>query len=340
MNWANHCVNAFYKAIENFENDHFWAEKINEAYLYNQWFTKNEVIFALNQWKYSLEDFNSESWLKQYDWNKAQNLKVGLILAGNIPLVGFHDILCSLCCGAFVKIKFSKDDEILTEYLLKKAEEFLPELSKRWIKAERLTDVDKVIATGGNNTSRYFEYYFRNVPLLLRKNRNSVALITGNETDEELKMLGEDVFRYFGLGCRNVTHIYLPSRFSIEKLFDTWASYAELINHNKYANNYHYHKALILMNLDKHLDTGYLIALNKKQIYSPIGTLNYSFYNDINEVFDWYQQNKNQIQCKVSIGDFNDFIKPGYSQKTRLEDYADGEDTVKWILTEGSRAQE
>lgn len=337
--WAAKCIHAFYQAIADYQTSSEWQEKIDEAYIKNKWFTTEQQHFALAQWKYALSPNQVESWLNKYSWKPSSNETLGLILAGNIPLVGLHDIICGIAAGFKVNLKLSSDDEVLPKFILEKASNFEPELNHYWEITQKPTKSDRVIATGGNNTARYFEYYFRDVPLLLRKSRNAVGLLTGNESETDLKNIGEDVFRYFGLGCRNITHLYLPVGMDITKVFDAWNIYSDAIHHNKYANNYHYHKAILLMNLDKHLDTGFLIAQEKKQIYSPIGTINYSFYQEIDEALAWYELHSDQIQCKVSIAPLEGFILPGQSQRTTLHDYADGIDTIKWLNNEATRVQ-
>jgi hypothetical protein len=222
---------------------------------------------------------------------------------------------------------------VLPKYWIQNAIAMAPELQVRIEFSEDFKNLDAAIATGSNNSARYFEYYFRNIPHLLRKNRNSAAVLSGAETQEQLIGLGHDVFDYFGLGCRNVTHILLPENYEFRNLFETWEPvFRHLINHNKYANNYNYHKALLLMNLDPHMDTGYLLLKEKEDLYSPVGMLNYSFYASMANANAWLEKNREQIQCVSSEIESIGKIKLGNTQNTMLWDYADDIDTLKWLF--------
>jgi hypothetical protein len=195
----------------------------------------------------------------------------------------------------------------------------------------RFSDFDAVIATGSNNTARYFEYYFAKRPSIIRKNRNSIAVLTGNETPDELQALGDDVFRYFGLGCRNVSKLYVPEAYDFDSFFKTMFPWAELMNNAKYANNYDYNKAVYLMSEFKLLDNGFLILKEDKSFGSPIGTLFYETYSDENFLKITLKENKENLQCIVSKGLLDEEIAFGQTQHPQLWDYADNVDTLKFL---------
>ena len=267
-------------------NDLFFDDFVNLIQLsqsHNGWYTPENVYFSIQSWAKALTKENLDQWTSSYDFTIAESKTIALILAGNIPLVGFHDFLSVLISGNNVLVKTSSKDDYLIKFLAK----YLIVLDNRFNEKitfveGKLENYDAVIATGSNNTARYFEYYFRNIPHILRKNRNSVAVLTGTESEEELIAFGHDVFDFYGLGCRNVTKVYLPAGYAFKTLFDVWEKHhAEVAFHNKYINNYNYHKALLLMNLDPHIDAGYILMKERTQLYSPVGMLNYEFYSDI-----------------------------------------------------------
>jgi hypothetical protein len=309
-----------------------WLSKKESAQEQNRWFTPENIEQSLDQWQASLQPEHVGTWLQAYgDQRPIKDISVGIIMAGNIPLVGMHDLLCCLTMGCRVVVKTSSDDDVLTRFWLEQAIEILPELKNQIGFSDNFKEVHAAIATGSNNSARYFEYYFRNKPHLLRKNRNSLAVLNGEETTEALQRLGHDVFDYFGLGCRNVTHLLLPESYEFRPLFETWESFHFVLDHSKYYNNYHYHKALLLMNLDPHMDTGFLLLKEKQALYSPVGMLNYSFYSDIQEARDYILNQTEGIQCITSDMAEITHLKLGESQKTMLWDYADGKDTMKWL---------
>ncbi|MBL7812528.1 MAG: acyl-CoA reductase [Bacteroidetes bacterium] len=325
---------AFFYAVKDHATRDDWAMKKEEAGIRNGWFAPEYVEQALNQWVQALQPEHATAWVQNYKWpEKPVEKTLGLILAGNIPVVGFHDILCGLSCGYQLRVKLSSDDEVLLKFWFDEACKYMPELANRLGFSENMKGIDVAIATGSNNSSRYFEYYFRHIPHLLRKNRNSAAILTGTESEAELQSIGRDVFDYFGLGCRNVTHLRLPEGYAFKLLFDAWQIYAGHINHHKYAGNYEYHKAILLMNLDPHLDNGFLLMKEKPEIYSPVGMLNYSYYNDSQENVDWMQQHAEELQCVVGIAEMEGVIRPGKAQQPGLSDYADGKDVVAWLLS-------
>ncbi len=327
-------LQAFRLVAQHHATDSAWLMKKEEAYAKNKWFEIENINQSLDCWVESLSDENIAKWMQKYAFpSELSNHTLGIIMAGNIPLVGMHDLLCGLAAGLKVNVKTSSDDSVLPKFWIEQALAHLPELQSRVVFTDNLKNIDLAIATGSNNSARYFEYYFKEIPHILRKNRNSVAVITGNETVEEAIALGHDVFDYFGLGCRNVTHLIFPENYAFEKLFQPWEqAFGGLVNHNKYVNNYHYHKALLLMNLDPHMDTGFVLAKETPELYSPVGMVGYHFYKTEEEVKNWLNNHEKEIQCVISNSEKFSQIKPGTGQKTMLWDYADNVDTLHWLL--------
>ena len=304
---------------------------INSQHLKNAWFTPENVRFAISSIADSLTDELLEKWLSLYpelsNVNKPKT--IGVIMAGNIPLVGFHDFMCTLITGNNIIAKTSSKDSDLIVYITKILCRINNDLGKRInFTQNSLSGFDAVIATGSNNTSRYFEYYFGKYPNIIRKNRNSIAIIDGNEPDDELKELGRDIFSYFGLGCRNVSKIYIPAGYNLNNLIDNWHSYADVINNNKYANNYDFYKAVYLVNKEKFLDTGYLLLKEENAVSSPVSVLYYEYYDSKPELEANIEKHRNNIQCIVSKNE----VPFGKSQKPNLWDYADEIDTIDFLL--------
>lgn len=312
-----------------------WLNKKNEAEIRNPWFTQDNISFALDSWVEALDSQNVEKWLKHYPVSDALNSKtVGIIMAGNLPLVGLHDLLCALIAGYKVRVKAATDDEVLMKHVVSLLIEKSPGLQDRIEFSDNFKGLDAAIATGSNNSNRYFEYYFRNIPHLLRGHRNGVAVLTGNETEEQLIALGEDIFRFFGLGCRNVTHVYLPAGQSLEPMCRAWEQhFYQIIHHHKYANNYNYHKSILLMNLHPHLDLGFILLKETSDIYSPVGILGFSYYDNLNDLMSQFEVEKRKIQVIVSDHLAPDHQPFGKAQHPELWDYADGVDTLDWLLT-------
>ncbi|MBR9854695.1 MAG: acyl-CoA reductase [Algicola sp.] len=307
---------------------------IERAGHHNGWFTEDNILFSLQQWGTILTKQNISDWLSGYSFkNNSNPKKVGVIMAGNIPLVGFHDFLCVLLSGNAVLVKQSSNDKILLPFLSNYLIQQEPSLAdKIEFVEDKLENFDAVIATGSNNTSRYFEYYFGKRPNIIRKNRNSVAVLTGKESEEELKSLGEDIFRYYGLGCRNVSKIYVPVDYNFDILFQALYHFKDIIHQHKYANNYDYNKAVYLMSEFKILDNGFLILKEDESLSSPISALFYSYYNNENDLREKLYQMEEQIQCVVSNNVNGNEVYFGETQKPSLSDYADGMDTMDFLL--------
>lgn len=309
-------------------------EKISTAQHKNGWFTKENIIFSLESWATALTKENFENWTAAYMLQSNKNPKtVALIMAGNIPLVGFHDLLCVLISGNKAVIKVSSNDKVLLPFVANVLVKIEPRYQDALIfTADKLPDFDMVIATGSNNTARYFEFYFKHKPHIIRKNRNSVAILTGEESHTQLAALGEDIFRYYGLGCRSVSKLYVPKNYDFEAFFKGIYEYHPIIEQVKYANNYDYNKAVYLMSEFKLLDNGFLILKEDKGYASPIASLAYERYEDINTLKEQLQLDREKIQCIVANGVLENTISFGQTQHPSLSDYADGEDTLDFLL--------
>jgi hypothetical protein len=301
---------------------------------HNGWFTQEQVYFAVNSWADALTEENLNKWLSPYDFSKVQPKTIGLILAGNIPLVGFHDFLSVLISGHKVLVKTSSNDQHLIKFLAN----YLITIDKSLEESITFTDGKlenfyAVIATGSNNTARYFEYYFKNKPSIIRKNRNSVAILNGDETYEDLVNLGEDIFRYFGLGCRNVSKLFVPKGYNFDAFFKAVFEYQEVIHYEKYSNNYDYNKAVFLMSNFKLLDNGFLTLKEDSSYSSPISSVFYEFYESLSELKVRLENDKDQIQCIVSNDLIENSIAFGQTQKPQLWDYADNVDTLEFLIS-------
>ena len=300
----------------------------------NSWFTRANVIFAFKSWSEALSENNVQQWLSQYQLPQTTSpKKILIIMAGNLPLVGFHDLLCVLVAGHKAIVKLSSDDGVLLPYLIKQIRAFAPE----WAEAvaftdDKVTEYDAVIATGSDNTARYFEYYFGKKPHIIRKNRHSVAVLTGEETPEELQDLGKDIFLYYGLGCRSVSKLFVPQGYDFDLLFQAIYPYKDIIEEQKYANNYDYNKAVYLMSLYKLLENGFLLLKEDEHYGSPIATLFYEYYTNKETLKKKLATDREKIQCVVGHNFIDGEIPFGQTQTPKLWDYADGVNTLTFLL--------
>lgn len=335
----------FLRAFCEYDNSGTTTKKIDQTKLaafmvavegvhhYNGWFTKENCIHAFQQWGSLLTKENLNDWLSPYKLSANKEMTVALIMAGNIPLVGFHDLLSVLITGNKALVKLSSNDQKLIPLLVDYLVELEPYFKDKVIfTKEKLSDYDAVIATGSDNTARYFEYYFSKKPHIIRKNRNSVAVLNGAETQAELSALGEDIFRYFGLGCRSVSKFFLPTGYDIDAFYKAIYGYNGIINHHKYANNYDYNKAVYLMSAFKILDNGFLILKEDASYASPIASVFYEYYDDAAALKAKLRTDNHKIQCIVSSGFMEGELSFGETQKPSLKDYADGLDTVEFLL--------
>lgn len=329
------------RTVNNPLNEQFYApfsELIQSVHYQNGWFTEDNVRSAIQGISVLLREEELVEWISKYisklNTDKpAKNITV--IMAGNIPMVGFHDMLCVLLTGNKFTGKLSSDDKVL-----------LPAISRILIAIEpgfndyieftegQLKNIDAVIATGSNNSARYFDYYFGKYPHIIRKNRNSVAVLTGNESKEELELLGKDIFQYFGLGCRNVSKLFVPEGYTFDTFYEAIFEYQSVINNNKYGNNYEYNRTVYLMNdTSSLLDNNFLLLKEDQGYSSPIGVLYYEFYPDTESLNKKIATDRELIQCIVSnSAEINTAIKFGDAQCPKLDDYADGVDTMRFLV--------
>jgi len=319
------------------QNDLFYDDFISLIELsqsHNGWFTPEQVYFSVQSWAEALSEYNLNQWLSVYDFSKITPKKVGLVLAGNIPLVGFHDFLSVLISGHHVLVKTSSNDQYLLKFLAKYLIAIQPQFKEKILFIEgKLENFDAVIATGSNNTARYFEYYFKDKPSIIRKNRNSVAVLNGNESHEDLVNLGEDIFRYFGLGCRNVSKLFVPKGYDFQDFFSAIYEFKDVIYYEKYSNNYDYNKAVFLMSNFKLLDNEFLTLKEDLSYFSPISSVFYEFYDNLEEIKSRLENDADQIQCIVSNDLIIDSIAFGNTQKPKLSDYADNVDTLQFLIS-------
>ena len=317
-------------------NDLFFDRFVDLIHLsqsHNGWFTPEHVYHSVQSWANALTEENLNQWLSRYDFSSIEPKTVGLILAGNIPLVGFHDFLSVLVSGHKVLVKTSSNDQHLIQFLANYLIAVNPEIENFITFTDgKLENFDAVIATGSNNTARYFEFYFKDKPSIIRKNRNSVAVLTGNETPEDLALLGEDIFRYFGLGCRNVSKLFVPKDYDFQPFFQAIYEYKDVIFYEKYSNNYDYNKAVFLMSNFKLLDNEFLTLKEDKSYASPISSVFYEYYENIEDLKKQLENDAEQIQCVVSKNLIPNSIPFGKTQQPELWDYADNVDTLQFLL--------
>jgi len=315
------------------------TEELNAIYLKseqnNPWFIRQfleESVAAIGQ--QFLDPQKCEDWLRAYP-EVGRDKCVGLIMAGNVPLVGFHDLFCVLAAGHRAAIKLSDKDPFLLPFLIAKWVEVRPEVKNAITYVDKLDQIDSVIATGSNNSGRYFEYYFRLYPHVFRHNRNGVAVLNGNESLADIKSFAKDIFMYFGLGCRNVSKMYVPEGYDFQNWNEAIADWSFMSDHNKYRNNLDYNFAIYLVNSVPHMNLGHLILKEDESITSRIGCLHYSFYKDFAEVEQQLESRRKEIQCVVSAEKISnwDHISFGKTQSPGLDQYADAVDTMAFLTS-------
>ncbi len=326
---AGEFINRFLKnsPLEDEKHLHNGLETlIKQAYLQNNWFTEDNVKLALE----GISDFLKEAELVKIGAESKSSKKILIICAGNIPMVAFHDILCVLLTNNKAIIKLSSDDKVLIPFLMKLLVHYEASFEDSVFFAEGLVnEFDAVIATGSNNSALYFEKYFGKYPHIIRKNRTSLAVLSGNETKDDLRDLGKDIFTYYGLGCRNVTKLLVPEGYSFNLFFESLMDYSEVINNKKYANNYDYHKAIYLLENHKFLDNNFLMIKENDSLFSPVGTLYYQFYRNSEDVTNYLMDNSDKLQCIIGTG----FTKFGQTQCPRINDFADNVNTIDFLLS-------
>ena len=333
------CLGKFLENFINTEEKNFTEEQqkfsalIRRSEIENPWFNRENVFFCLKQWAKVLTEENIVSWISSYEFSSSfEKKKIGLILAGNIPLVGFHDVISVILSGNYPIIKLSSKDRLLIPFLMEQWDDFAGGILI-YSFVEKLENYEAVIATGSNNTARYLEYYFKDVPNIIRKNRTSIGVLKGDETNEEIQALAEDIFRYFGLGCRNVTRLFIPAEMPLDRLFENFINFKEIINHNQYANNYDYNRAIYLLNQEQFWDNNFVMLKEDEKLFSPLSVINFSRYETINDVQNFLSENEENIQCVVanSTLEIPAAIGFGEAQHPELDTYADNVDTMAFL---------
>lgn len=310
-------------------DDPVWLEAKEKASRQNGWFITEFTELSVQNIAISFLQKNIlEKWVSanQLPETNPHPKKVGIVMAGNIPLVGFHDFLCVFIAGHKALIKPSSKDETLIRHITETLMDWNEEIKDLVQFETMLKNCDAYIATGSNNSAGYFEYYFKKYPHIIRRNRTSVAILTGEETKEELEMLADDVFLYFGLGCRNVTKIYVPEKYDFIPLLDALKKYDRFADHHKYKNNYDYYLAIHLLNKKFYMSTASILLIEDPSVFSPISQLNYEYYTDVDELTASLKDNSS-IQCIVG----KNFVPFGQSQRPTISDYADGVDTLQFL---------
>lgn len=299
----------------------------------NSWFTPEQTKYSLLVISELLEQNALESWLKKYSIPVNQQPKsIGLLMAGNIPAVGFHDFMCILLSGHEVHAKLSSSDQILIRWLSRNLIDINSAFSSKIFFEEMLKGKDAYIATGSDNSARYFEYYFGKFPSIIRKNRTSIGILNGDEDHKDYQDLGNDIFQYYGLGCRNVSKIYIHRKEQLQDFLKAIEGFHFLLSHHKYINNYEYNKAIYLVNGEEHLDNGFLLVKESNNLVSPISVLYYECYSDLEGLRLQLQAEESKIQCMVSKnGWYEGSIDFGKAQRPSLTDYADHIDTMKFL---------
>ena len=304
-------------------------DAIERANLQNGWFQREACVEAIQSWGATLQSKNISQWINQYQINENNSPKtIAVIMAGNIPLVGLHDLISIWISGNRALVKCATKDSVLIPFIV--------EINPLFQSLTSFTDgklegFDAVIATGSNNAARYFDYYFSKYPHIIRKNRNGVAVLDGSETQEDMKNLGRDILQYYGLGCRNVSKLYLSKGFDLDLIFKGLYPYANIIEMNKYANNYDYNKAVFIISQFDFKENGFFILRENQAISSPIGTSNYEFYEGLEFLKKHLLDQQENIQCIVSNADIEGAIPFGQAQIPNLWDYADGVDTLEFL---------
>ena len=310
--------------------DEEWERVKNNAFQENAWFIPEFINYQVNHLANEyLSTSSLNKWITTYNipQENVAPRNVGIVMAGNIPMAGFHDFLAAFICGHKQTIKPSSKDFRLMEGIVKKLKEWEPSLNNNIVIADQLKGCHAYIATGSNNSSRYFDYYFSKYPHIIRKNRTSVAILSGNETVEDLAALADDVYLYFGLGCRNVTKIYVPEHYDFLPLLESFKKYNWVFDINKYKNNYDYQLAIMIINKLYYMSNGSLLVVENKSLFSPISQLHYEYYTDPESVEQTLTGNPD-IQCVVG----RNHIPFGQAQKPALQDYADKADTLQFLL--------
>lgn len=319
--------------LKNLESETY-SKIIREANLKNPWFTSENTKRSFEGLIAYLDEDKLSAWLKNYTIKEHSSKNVGVVMAGNIPMVGIHDFICILVSGHKLVCKLSSSDDILIPFIASELINIEAGFADQIEFVDQLKNIDAAITTGSDNSGRYFEHYFGKYPNIIRKNRTSIAVLTGDESTQDLTGLSHDIYSYFGLGCRNVSKLFLPKNYSISDLLNHFNSYGDLVHHSKYNNNYFYNKSIFLVNQDKHLDNGFTLFIESEKLVSPISVIFYEFYEDIDVLKNKLDLVKSKIQCIVTNSkNFENAISFGEAQKPEVWDYADNIDTLKFLLS-------
>jgi len=313
-------------------NQEVFEDVFQRASYQNPWFTSDSIKLSIAGIINYLDEQKLLPWLKNYNLINISPKKIGVVMAGNIPMVGMHDLICILLSGHKAIVKLSSQDDVLIRFIINELFSIEP-MFKEYIEfVDKLKGMDAVIATGSDNTSRYFEYYFNKYPHIIRKNRTSVAILNGEESQDELIELGHDIFSYFGLGCRNVSKLFLPAGYDIKKLLPYFEFYNQVVNHNKYGNNYFYNRSILLVNQTQHLDNGFALFQESEKLVSPISVIYYEYYEHIDGLINHLKNMDDKIQCYVTKEpDMLNGIPFGKAQMPEIWDFADNIDTMKFL---------
>jgi hypothetical protein len=335
MNSLQHRIDHFVELGKRLNDSYSEANPvISKAKAANPWFTEESIRTAMEGIIHNyLDQEKLRNWVDQYEITSLSSKTVGTVLAGNIPLVGFHDMLSIIIAGHKAMIKPSSKDYILINHIVELLNDINPSVKDHIKIVDKLSNYDAIIATGSNNSGQYFRKYFKNVPHIIRGNRNSVGIISGNETKEDLVLLGKDIFTYYGLGCRNVSKLYLPKSYDIQELLEALHEYNNVNLHYKYKNNFDYNIALYLLNKQTFYNNGSIILKEDKSIASRIASCNYEYYTLEEELISLIQEQNDKIQCIVARRDIPGIksVRFGLAQQPNLMDYADGIDTMAFL---------
>lgn len=303
-----------------------WADKAGNE---NRWFTPEAVEMAITGIVKILKKDALQEWVKPYSF-KSEDQRIGIVMAGNIPMVGFHDLLSVLISGNIAMIKLSSQDKVLIPLITDMMTAIEPQFEDQIQYVPKLENMDGVIATGSDNSARYFKQYFGQQPNIIRKNRTSCAVLTGKETEEEIIALGKDIFSYYGLGCRNVSKLYVPKDYDFVHLLNLLEQFKDIGYHSKWVNNYDYNKSIYLVNREAHLDNGFLLLKESTEMVSPLSVIYYEAYTDLEALQSTLESNEDKIQCIAGNSILNS-ISFGNTQYPEVWDYADGVDTLKFL---------
>jgi len=333
------------------EDDYYMAVAKRCAYE-NPWFTVENIQLATRSIANAyLSEPHLRKWMDHYKLGAIPLPKnVALVLSGQTPLEGFHDVLCVFVMGHYSQIKLADSDKYLLPYLVKLMKE-KDEASRREDRdmfakyfefVERLKDFDAVIAANSNKKSdRYFKTYFGKYPHIIRQQKNGVAILEGKETSEDLKALAKDVFQYFGLSNRSVAKLYVPKDYDFQLLLEVFHQHNKLVLNSKYKNNFDYNTALLMMNSVPYLSNGAIVLKEDTAFQSRIATLHYEFYTDKKVLVNTLLESEDAIACVVSIQDLPKGLEEkeivtipfGTAHELDLMNYGDGVDTMDFLLT-------